>query len=145
MTNPPVFGTQDPKLLTLIQKLQADYPNFSFKPGKKFAWRAPKTIYIGPSEENSALLLLHELSHAILNHTDFHHDIDRLKMESAAWDTAKDLCQKYQITWDEDFAEQELDTYRDWLHQKSRCPICGLTRFQTTSGYHCARCEAFIS
>ncbi|MBR3180108.1 hypothetical protein IKF57_01060 [Candidatus Saccharibacteria bacterium] len=142
---PPPFPCKDPKLLKLTNQLQSDYPDFVFNHGKKFAWRAPRTIIIGPPEPHSELLLLHELAHALLKHQNYHLDIDRLKMESAAWAKAKTLCQKYHIPWDEDVAEQELDTYRDWLHQKSRCPVCGLTRFQTTSGYHCPRCEEFIS
>ena len=63
-------------------------------------------------------------------------------MEVEAWEEAKKLCAKYKIAIDEDLIEGELDTYRDWLHQKSRCPLCGLTRFQTPDGaFHCPKCE----
>ena len=65
-------------------------------------------------------------------------------MEVEAWDKARELAKKYDACIDEDIVQQELDTYRDWLHQKSRCPECGLTRFQTPdSRYHCPRCENF--
>ena len=129
---------------SLISKLQADYPEFRFKNGNKFAFRPPKTIVISPKEPFSELLILHELSHAILKHYNFKLDINRLKMENAAWDQAKILAKRYKIEMDEDFIQNQLDTYRDWLHKKSRCPKCGLTRFQSSDGtYHCPRCENF--
>lgn len=127
----------------LVDKLRADYPDLVFKTGKKFAFRYPKTITIGPSEPFDELLLLHEVSHAILDHQDYAQDLERVKMENAAWEKAKKLALKYDIEVNEDLIQDELDTYRDWLHQKSRCPACGLTRFQTPDRrYHCPRCES---
>ena len=97
---------------------------------------------IGPHEKDSDLLLLHEVGHAILGHRNFKTDVGRLKMEMAAWEKAQELATLYGVVWDEEVAQGELDTYRDWLHQKSRCPICGLTRFETPDGrYHCPKCE----
>lgn len=131
-------------LRDLISKIKADYPNFTFKTGRKFAFRYPKTITIGPSEPFDSLLLLHEVSHALLGHRDYSRDIDRVKMESEAWEKAKELANHYGVEIDENLVQDELDTYREWLHQKSRCPKCGLTRFQTPdSKYHCPRCENF--
>jgi len=128
----------------LLNRLGYDYPDFKFITGHKFAFRPPKTIVIGPDEQNRELLLLHELGHATLGHRDFNTDVKRLKMEVEAWDQAKNLADKYEVEWDEEVAQNELDTYRDWLHKKSRCPKCGLTRFQTPDGeYHCPRCENF--
>ena len=127
-----------------VDKLKKDFPNYAFRNGKKFAFRPPKTIMIGPEESRDELLLLHEVSHAILGHENFDTDIKRLKMESEAWEKAKELALKYDVEIDEEFIQDELDTYRDWLHKKSRCPDCGLTRFQTPDGlYHCPRCESF--
>ena len=128
----------------LFNQVRNDFPDFSFRQGKKFAFRPPKTVIIGPNEAHDDLLLLHEVSHAVLKHRDFKTNIERLKMESEAWEKAKELANKYKIEVDEDFIQDELDTYRDWLHKKSRCPKCGLTRFQTPDGlYHCPRCENF--
>ena len=63
-------------------------------------------------------------------------------MEVEAWEKARELAAKYDVFIDEELIEQELDSYRDWLHQKSRCPSCGLTRFQTPDGvFHCPRCD----
>lgn len=126
----------------LLQKLQEDFPKFRFISGSKFAFRPPKTIVIGPPEPFSELLALHEVSHAILKHKTFRMDVERLKMESEAWEKARELASGYDIEVNEDLIQDELDTYRDWLHGKSRCRSCGLTRYQTPDGtYHCPRCE----
>ncbi len=63
-------------------------------------------------------------------------------MEREAWEKARELCQTYGVYYDEEVVERELNTYREWLDKKSRCPICGLARFQTPNGkFHCPRCE----
>ena len=126
----------------LISKLRTDFPELRFVPGKKFAFRYPRTIKLGKDETDFAQLLFHELGHALLRHRDFSTDIERLKMEADAWEKAKELAPNYEIDIDEEFVQKELDTYRDWLHKKSRCPVCGLTRYETLDGiYHCPRCE----
>jgi hypothetical protein len=128
----------------LLERLKVDYPDFCFRKGKKFAFHPPKTILVGPEESSDSLLLMHELGHAVSGHRDFRTDAGRLKMEREAWEAARNLCLKYDVDYDESVVERELDTYRDWLDQKSRCPSCGLTRFQTPDGeYHCPRCGEF--
>lgn len=126
----------------LLVKLRTDYPDIRFRRGQRFAFRPPNRVVIGPDEPRADLLLLHELGHALLKHRDFKADVERLKMEMEAWEKARELANRYDIRYDEDFAQEELDTYRDWLHQKSRCPKCGLTRFSASDGqYHCPRCD----
>lgn len=126
----------------LLEQVETDYPEYRFVLGKKFAFRPSRTIVVEPESSNFEMLLLHELSHAILGHYSFDVDIERIKMESNAWEKAKELAKNYNIEMDDEFIQTELDTYRDWLHKKSRCPNCGLTRFQTPdSQYHCPRCE----
>lgn len=90
------------------------------------------------------LQLLHEVGHALSGHRDYATDPERVKMEREAWEKARELCEKYEVRYDEEFVEMEMDTYRDWLHKKSTCKECGLTMYQTKdSKYHCPRCEAF--
>ena len=128
--------------MALLDKLRVDYPEFRFVSGKKFTFRPPRTIVVGLKEPASDLLLLHELGHAVSGHRDFNTDIKRLKLEVEAWGKARELALKYGVDFDDEVMEAELNTYRDWLHQKSRCPKCGLTRFETPDGaYHCPRCE----
>lgn len=128
----------------LLEQLRADFPNFKFVHGDKFVFRPPRTIVVGPDEDSRSLLILHELGHALCGHRDFGTSVRRLKMEREAWEKARELCDLYGVSYEEDVVEAELDTYRDWLDKKSRCPSCGLTRFQAPDGrYHCPRCENF--
>ena len=137
----PGKKSESNSLSNLVETLKNDYPNFRFISGRKFMFRPPKTIVLGPPEPNDRLLLMHELSHAILGHTNYDKDIKRLKMEAEAWSKTRELASVYDVDVDEEIIQDELDTYRDWLHKKSRCPRCGLTRFQDLDGYHCPRCE----
>ena len=67
------------ELQLLTEKLKKDYPDLRFKEGRKFAFRPPRTIVIGPEEPGAELLLLHEVGHAISGHRDFDVDVKRLK------------------------------------------------------------------
>lgn len=97
---------------------------------------------LAQSEQKYCLQLLHEVGHALCKHFDYATDLERIKIERSAWDKAQQLCDIYNIAYDEDFVEGELDTYRDWLQRKSVCPECGLVRYQDKRGvYHCPRCE----
>lgn len=88
------------------------------------------------------LQLLHEVGHALLGHCEYGVDLERLKMERAAWEKARELCGRYGVEYDEAAVEGALDTYRDWLHRRSRCAKCGLTRFQGADGrYRCPGCD----
>lgn len=130
--------------MVLINRLSNDFPEIKFKLGEKFLFIPPKTIAYNTDEPNASLLLMHELGHFLCGHRDFKMAVSRLKMEREAWEKAREICAKYDVFYDDEVVETELDTYRDWLNQKSRCPDCGLTRFQTPDGrYHCPRCENF--
>lgn len=91
-----------------------------------------------------ALQLLHEVGHALAGHRSYVVDVERVRMEREAWEKARELCAKYGVDYEEDFVEEKLDTYRDWLDRRSRCKKCGLTRYQDQYGaYHCPGCELF--
>jgi hypothetical protein len=129
---------------TFLAKIKSDFPDFKFIPGTRFSFRPPKTIVVGPEENNDSLLLLHELGHALSSHRFFDTGARRLKMEREAWEKARELAPVYGVDYDEEVVERELDTYRDWLDSKSRCPNCGLARYQTPDGeFHCPSCENF--
>lgn len=94
-------------------------------------------------QNNYCLQLLHEVGHAISGYVTYKTDVERVKIERAAWDEAAELCEKYGVDYDEEFVEAELDTYRDWLHQKSKCPDCQMVRYQDQNGvYHCPFCQS---
>ena len=161
--------TPDGELLDLLKRT---YPDLNFAYGNRFKYRYPNHITLEKPPKNpenspetaqkpenraytrqkNTLQAFHELGHALLKHKDYTTDVSRLKIECAAWEAGKTAFLKLQksdkidqnLKWDDDFVEDSLDTYRDWLHQKSTCKTCGLTRYQTEDGaYHCPRCENF--
>lgn len=101
--------------------------------------------------QSFALQLLHELGHAVSKHYNYHLSIERLKLETEAWQIAKKIFElhpewriNYRLTFDQDFVELHLDTYRHWLHQKATCPKCGLTMFQNSNQtWLCPHCDLF--
>ena len=126
----------------LLEILKKTYVEFNFRAGKRFLFRFPKTIYFDPNDPEFDSLILHELGHAILGHSGYKTDVERLKMERAAWDEAEKIANSLKVKINKTLVEDDLDSYRNWLHQKSKCKKCGLTRYQTPDGkYHCPNCE----
>lgn len=131
----------------LVVRLQADYPQLAFVGGKSFYW-CPETSEVfydaGRSGETSAgWSLLHETSHGLLQHDSYAADLELLHLEVAAWDHAVKLAATYDITIDDDYVQDCLDTYRDWLYRRSVCPGCGTQSLQDddSSHYHCFNCH----
>ena len=128
---------------SLISQLKTSYPDFSFKKADHFLWSSSEqTIYYISNNHNDSAFLLHELSHAILNHSNYSHDVELIAMESKAWDKAIDLGNKYNVQIDGSIIQSTLDTYRDWLHRRSSCPACTATGIQTGgNSYKCLACN----
>ena len=128
---------------SLIEQLQSDYPSLQFQQSNEFLWSAKRqTIHFDPDVANCDAFTLHELSHALLEHQGYRADIDLIKMERDAWEYARShLATKYGYDIEEDIIQDNLDTYRDWLHARSKCPDCTATGLQTKSRhYHCLSC-----
>jgi hypothetical protein len=126
----------------LINQLKADYPQFKFKAGEQEHW-SPKTRTITYEKVGSEYGLLHELAHALLDHNSYKTDFELLKLESLAWQKAAEIGLKYGLKIDDEHIQNCLDTYRDWLHRRSKCPNCGLHVMQTNSStYKCFNCSA---
>lgn len=126
------------------KKLIADFPQFRFKPAGEFWWSAATgTIYIDPKAEYNQEYTLHELSHALLEHKGYERDVELLKLERDAWEYAKTfLASKYKTIIDEDIVQNNLDTYRHWLHARSTCPECEATGIQMKDHlYRCISCN----
>lgn len=133
-----------PSTNSLISRLKRDFPEFRFEPSETFHWSASnQTVFFGVQTQHSDAFSLHEVSHAILGHHAYRRDIDLIKLERDAWDYAKHtLAARYIITIDEDTVQDNLDTYRDWLHARSVCPYCQATGLQTGSRqYKCLACD----
>lgn len=132
-----------PTTSSLVAKLSHDFPNVSFVKDDLSRWSAVEsTVYYNLTEPHVDWIILHELSHACLKHTQYTRDIALLAMERDAWQHAADaLAPRYGITIDEDFIEDHLDTYRDWLHAKSTCPACTQNGMEyARKRYRCLAC-----
>ena len=63
-------------------------------------------------------------------------------MERAAWDKALELAKTVNVDIDEELIETSLDTYRDWLHDRSTCPSCNATGIEASKQqYECISCH----
>ncbi len=131
----------------LVSNLSKTMPEVNFRIGKTFCW-SPKTKRVSyvPSSTQPALAiwsLLHETSHALLNHRDYTTDFELLQMEVAAWQKARELARQYHQKIDEEHIEACLNTYRDWLYRRSTCPVCDLQSLQVDpTHYECLNCHS---
>ena len=129
----------------LISQLKNIIPGIKFDKSESFCWSpANQTIqYVEAtnSQKESSWSLLHEAGHALLSHQDYASDAQLVLLEAAAWEKAKNIGESLGITINEDHIQDCLDTYRDWLHQRSTCPRCGVVCLQTRpEQYKCHNC-----
>lgn len=127
---------------SLVHKLKTDYPDITFFETEQFSWSpTTKTIAFSTTQPHASALLLHELSHGLLEHQDYQRDVQLLAIETAAWEKAKELAETYAIRISEDVIQDHLDTYRDWMHARSTCPECTAIGYQIgPNEYACAAC-----
>lgn len=127
----------------LVTQLQTDFPQFVFQTGDQFKFQpAKQTIIYQPQAEQANLLLLHELAHALLQHANYRFDIELVRMEADAWEYTKNhLLPRYQVAADLRLIDDTLESYRDWLYQRSCCPKCGSVGSQVADlSYKCLEC-----
>lgn len=130
--------------ISLVKKLQSNRPDITFVGADSFGWDpTTTTVTYSPTDPEVAALLLHEYAHALCGHRGYNTDITLLQMERDAWDKAKQEASRYDVQIAETTVAEALDTYRDWLHARSRCPECGETGYQAQNGqYTCLACQA---
>lgn len=127
-------------------QLFTDFGQFRFRQGTHFAWLpASRTIVYAPIDTDEGLLqLLHEIAHAQLGHDTYRYDVQLLSMERQAWEYA--VCQlapSYQLTlsMDQAIVQESLNSYREWLHQRSCCPRCSAVGLEYHQHhYRCLHC-----
>lgn len=130
----------------VIKSLVAQFPELRFTASEQFSW-SPESgeIFYIESElgDQATWSLLHETGHALLNHASYQSDFELLKLEVAAWGKARELAEGLTIVIDEDHIQDCLDTYRDWLYQRSICPNCTTKCLQQDdrAHYHCFNCH----
>jgi hypothetical protein len=127
----------------LLSELKALLPNVVFEPGEASFWSpARKTVTYTEGGEHASWTLLHEAAHALLGHNGYEHDVDLLLLEVAAWQKAKELSPEFGINIDDEYVQDCLDTYRDWLHFRSACPACHTVSLQVSpKEYRCHNCR----
>ena len=131
-----------PSTTSLIKQIKSDYPEFNFKQSSDFHWSHSENAIFYSTKSKDLSFLFHELAHAILNHTSYDRDIELIGMERDAWEQAKELASKYNYVIDDDFIQDNLDTYRDWLHSRSTCKKCTATGLQILKNtYKCVACS----
>ncbi len=135
-----------PTQASLVAAFKSKLPEVTFKAGAHFAWSPKNTTitYVKDSsnEPSNAYALIHEIAHAELGHDSFSDDFGLLALEVAAWSKAKDLATSVNVTIDEEYVQDCLDTYRDWLHARAKCPTCGVVSLQVNEGtYSCFNCK----
>ncbi len=127
----------------LLKQIQADHPQFLFIEADTFCWSAESaTIQLDARSEDVIAFVLHELGHALLHHRSYTQDIDLLRIERDAWHlAATKLSHKYGVAIEEQTIQDNLDTYREWLHDRSLCPSCRMSGLQIPNGsYSCLAC-----
>jgi|SRR6185437_7554139 len=133
------------KAKDFIARLRKDFPDFKFVAGEQENWSPGSHTITYKADESPKQMkygVLHELAHAQLDHKDYQSDFELLIMESEAWELAAKLGKKYGVKISDDHIQNCLDTYRDWLHQRSACPTCGMHVLQKdASNYYCFNCQ----
>ena len=128
---------------SLVKRLQHQHPYLRFVEGRRASWSAEKQsiTYTPTTEASAAWALLHEVGHALLGHGSYESDMDLVSKEVAAWVRARELAAEHVISINEEHVQACLDTYRDWVHQRSICPTCRSHALQPSrSLYRCLNC-----
>lgn len=125
----------------MVARLTSDFPEFKFEQSDIAHWSPTKKVIFYTDD---IAKLLHELGHALLDHTDFIQDIELIHLERDAWEKARELAPRYDVEITDEIIEAALDDYRDWLHARSLCPTCGQTGIQRRDDlvYYCLNCDA---
>ncbi len=134
-------------MLQLLAKLSERFPELQYAAGEQFCWspESGEIVYKQSADGQHAIWsLLHETGHALLCHQSYGADFELLQMEIAAWERARLLAADFTVEIDEDHIQDCLDTYRDWLYQRSLCPNCGAQCMQEADfqHYRCYNCHA---
>ncbi|OYX42012.1 hypothetical protein B7Y94_04325 [Candidatus Saccharibacteria bacterium 32-49-12] len=136
-----------PSISSVYSQLTKDFPRLLFKAGDTFQWSPTAKTITHPAINTveDIYQLLHEISHAELNHNTYKRDIELITMEREAWQYASQhLAPRYNLNLpvDDDIVQDNLDSYRQWLHDRSTCPTCLAVGHEVDPGeYSCLNCH----
>ena len=139
MNSPVRTKSSFKRLLAIVKN---DFPAIKFKKAEEFRWSAEtSTVYYTEDTDNPIWSLLHEIGHMQSNHNVYSSDSGLIRMELEAWEKAKILAEKYAHRIDSDHIEDCMDSYRNWQHKRSTCPVCTQTGIEKQTGeYLCINC-----
>ena len=126
-------------------EILTQYPQYEFVQSDEFLFDAADDIiyYSKPDldHEQGQIALLHEVSHAELNHFDYSSDLELVVMECRAWQRTRELAEVHELSIDEVYISDCLGGYSTWLEDRATCPDCQNFSLQTSDDtYHCFRC-----
>ncbi len=126
----------------ILQHIKTNHSNVTYKKSNKSYWDPlSQTIFHNPNKNYAEVTLLHELGHAINQDKQYKYDTDLLKMELQAWQQANKISKKLAIDIDKNYIEDCMDSYRNWLHARSKCPNCSQNSIQNSElKYVCLNC-----
>lgn len=136
--------TTMPSTHSLLELVQKSFPAFTFTAGERFEWQpGTSTIIYDLDDPLFEPRLLHEIGHATLKHSSYKRDIDLIAMERDAWQAARmELGSHFNVEVSGDIIHHDMDTYRDWLHERSTCPHCASNGIQIKKHeYKCVTCR----
>ncbi len=127
----------------LLIRVTSDYPDIKFIEGKDFSWNHDqKSIYYNKNSKYATFDLLHELGHIELDHVSYSSDLSLLKKELEAWEIAKNIAQKFNISISENYINKCIESYRLWIHKRSLCSKCFQNALEISEKkYKCINCN----
>lgn len=133
-------------MVKLLEELQATFGRYHFEAALQFAWSPEKmTIFYVPqslSRADGYYRLMHEIAHGELGHHSYQYDVELVRLEVAAWRLAQKLIRGHSLRIPRSTSNKHLETYRNWLHVRSRCPTCSSAGLQNKQLlYVCAHCQ----
>lgn len=138
-------ATTMPSINSVLEALKRAHPKIKFIKSDEFRWSPEENtvFYVDSDEPLDLYNLLHEVSHAVLKHQNYKTDIELVQKEAEAWHYAESIfSKKFGVSMPSDTVEDEIDTYRDWLHQRSTCPDCSQNGLQIQNDtYECLNCR----
>ena len=128
---------------SLLESVELAFPDLTFTAGEQFEWQPAESVIVYDLDDPLfEARLLHEIGHATLNHSSYDRDVDLIAMERDAWQAARmQLAPQFKADIPGDVIHHDMDTYRDWLHERSTCPHCGSNGIQIKKrDYKCVTC-----
>ena len=126
----------------------AAYSQHTFLPAAHFSYdAADEVINYFPQalKTNSGkIALLHEISHCELGHFHYVSDLQLYAMEIDAWLLTRKLAKKFNIPVEEDYIDECIESYNQWIEKRGTCPRCSTFCAQKTEVefecYNCLTC-----